>query len=85
MVKRHGATEIQVLTKRSGQSYLLRVSENGTGAEDLFEAGSLEVLDLHERARRVGGKIEIERTRNGGSVVTIKARQKIPKPSPQLS
>jgi len=78
MIVRHGATEIEVLTSGTARSCLLRVSENGKGqrGKKLFESGSVELLDLHERARRFGGTIELAQVRGQGTIVTIKVKPK---------
>ena len=78
MITRHGAKEIHVLTKSAYQSCLLQITEKieSPGTEELFDQGSLDLLDLDERTRRLGGKMELTRVPAGGTVVTIKVPHK---------
>lgn len=70
-VARHArAKQVHVgLTKRDGV-LVLRVEDDGVGFEPLHRL-SLGLLSMDERARQVGGRLDLERRERGGTVVRL--------------
>ena len=76
-VRRHsGASAADILIKRSSGQVILEVTDNGRGMKqemiDRFrEAGvgvGVGLMSMHERARELGGKLEIDSNPAGASV-----------------
>jgi PAS domain S-box-containing protein len=84
-VRRHaaaGAVRIH-LGRDSENRLVLSVSDDGRGIaqETLDSPQSLGLLSLRERARALGGRAEIRRRSNGGTVVDVR----VPPPGPTSS
>lgn len=74
-VLRHAhATHVDVTTKEDGGSFLLAVSDNGCGItqEEKQRRGSLGILGMQERARLIGGQVEIVGNEGMGTTVFVR-------------
>jgi signal transduction histidine kinase len=66
-VSRHsGATTVSVSLSRSEGSYVVRITDNGTGANRTSDKGGRGVLGMRERAELLGGTLSAGRTALGG-------------------
>ena len=73
-VLRHAqATKIDIRIKQEDGQFVLTVSDNGRGITEAekSDALSLGLLGMKERARLVGGEIDIARSEEGGTVITV--------------
>jgi two-component system sensor histidine kinase UhpB len=68
------ASEVRVSIKKTGKTLVLRISDNGTGFDKgtLLDEGSLGLVGMRERARLVGGLIEVTNRRAGGTRVVAR-------------
>lgn len=74
-IARHsGATRTSIRLDMRGNDFLLRVHDNGTGITDeaLALPQSLGLLGMKERAAMLGGEVVFQRSRKGGTVVTVR-------------
>jgi signal transduction histidine kinase len=76
-ITRHAAaSRVKVEIKKTNCAVVLRVQDNGRGIEleDIGGKVSLGILGMRERARLIGGEIEIRRGSNGrGTIVELTA------------
>ena len=73
-VLRHArATKVDTKIEEVGGQFVLTVSDNGRGITEAekSDALSLGLLGMKERARLVGGEIDIARSEEGGTVITV--------------
>jgi signal transduction histidine kinase len=72
-ILRHArATEIDVSIEQGADKFTLTVKDNGKGFKETDEPGqSLGLLGMRERARLIGGKIEISSAEGGGTTVLL--------------
>jgi len=68
------ASEVRVSIKKTGKTLVLRISDNGIGFDKgaLPDEGSLGLVGMRERARLVGGSIEVTTRRAGGTQVVAR-------------
>jgi PAS domain S-box-containing protein len=74
-VSRHAeATSVEVMLFEEGGIAVLKVQDNGRGIREALksEHGSLGVLGMRERARLVGGEVDLESREGHGVVVTAR-------------
>jgi signal transduction histidine kinase len=78
-VRHGGATHVGVSLGHEGDALVLRVADDGGGLPDgvdlerLKAAGHYGLAGMHERARSIGGTLELERGAAGsGTVVTVR-------------
>jgi PAS domain S-box-containing protein len=87
-VARHArASRVRIrLVHRDGQTYLL-VEDNGVGidAEKITDPDSLGLLGMQERARALGGRVNVRRNRKKGTHVTACIPAKGDQPQNDLS
>ena len=76
-----GATEVQINLEADEKEIALRVTDNGRGITDAEMKGtkSLGLLGMRERARLLGGTLQIEGTSGKGTTLTVRI------PSPQAA
>ena len=67
IAKHAGATQVEVELEADEDGVMLQVHDNGRGIadEDLCKPHSFGILGMHERARSLGGELELRRTRSG--------------------
>jgi len=71
-VTRHAsATKVEVTLGLAKGNVRLSVSDDGVGLPDAPRRGSLGLLGMRERARRLGGDCEIKRQEPRGTLVTV--------------
>jgi signal transduction histidine kinase len=72
-ILRHArATEIEVSMDRGPDKFTLTVKDDGRGFDEADEKGqSLGLLGMRERARLIGGKVEILSEQGGGTTVLV--------------
>jgi two-component system sensor histidine kinase UhpB len=73
-VARHAeATEVQVTMNREGETFVVRVRDNGRGFDPELAAQkkSYGVLGIRERAYTLGGSARVARAASGGTLVEI--------------
>jgi signal transduction histidine kinase len=77
-VRHGGATHVAVSLELEGDWLELRVADNGDGLPEgvdfdrLKAAGHYGLAGMYERARSIGGTLELERGPGGGAVVTAR-------------
>jgi len=74
-VARHAqATSVDVALQVLDESLVLTVADDGVGlpAQAVRRAGSFGLLGLRERALMLGGQIDIQRGRRGGTTMTVR-------------
>ncbi|HEX5230137.1 MAG TPA: PAS domain S-box protein [Bryobacteraceae bacterium] len=74
-ILRHAyATHVDVATKEEGRSFLLAVSDNGRGIteEEKLGRGSLGILGMQERARLIGGQVDLVGSAGMGTTVFVR-------------
>jgi PAS domain S-box-containing protein len=74
-VARHAeATSVRVLVEQVNGELLLEIQDDGKGisAEQLADSGSLGLLGMRERARGLGGRLEIAGRPEKGTTVTLR-------------
>lgn len=77
-VRHGGATRVTVWLGREEDWLVLRVADNGGGLpegvdfERLKAAGHYGLAGMDERARSIGGTLELQRGADGGGVVTVR-------------
>ncbi len=75
-VRHGGATHVAVALRLEGDGLVLRVADDGAGLPDEVDFGRLKaaghygLAGMDERARSVGGTLELESRAGGGTVVT---------------
>lgn len=76
-LRHSGSTEISLSVRFDDASVTLRVADNGTGFDiasaKTAETGHFGILGMKERAKHIGGRIEIVSTRGAGTTVTVRA------------
>jgi len=73
-VLRHAqATKVDIKIKDADGQFVLRVSDNGRGITEAEKSGlmSLGLLGMRERARLVGGEVDVIRNEEGGTVISV--------------
>jgi len=72
-VARHaGATSVDIRLERIGERLLLLVADDGAGMKPGTEKPeSLGLLGIRERARRLGGEVEVTAGKAGGTIVSL--------------
>jgi len=74
-VARHAqARRVEVTLQAQGQNVTLQIKDDGRGIEEekLKKKGSLGLVGMRERARQVGGELEIESAPGAGATVTVR-------------
>jgi len=77
-VRHSGATHVEVSLGREGDALVLRVADDGNGLPDgvdferLKAAGHYGMAGMDERARSIGGTLELAPRAGGGTVVTTR-------------
>jgi signal transduction histidine kinase len=68
-----GATQVKLALVHSGTQIVLRVQDNGKGITEaqINDEGSLGILEMNERAARIGGAFSIQGHPGLGTTVTI--------------
>jgi PAS domain S-box-containing protein len=83
IVRHANATHVDVRLEREGARLRLTVRDDGSGisAEALSSPGSLGLLGITERARRLGGTVDIRGQPGAGSVVVLDVplRERLPR------
>jgi signal transduction histidine kinase len=86
-ILRHAnATLVEITTEEKVGEFVLTIRDNGVGITDAAKSQplSLGLLGMQERARLVGGTIDITRADGGGTTVTVRAPlSKAPAPDVQ--
>ncbi|HJQ27069.1 MAG TPA: two-component regulator propeller domain-containing protein [Blastocatellia bacterium] len=74
IVKHSHATEARIAVKRIGDTIHISIRDNGSGfnVEEKAKAGGLGLLSLSERARILGGRIDIQSAPAQGTAITLK-------------
>ena len=72
IIKHSGATKATVMVKRVGNAIDVTIQDNGKGFDAQSPAAGLGLLSISERARILGGRIEIESTPGAGSTINLK-------------
>jgi len=75
-VARHaGASWVRAVLRRVGGRLVLEVHDNGRGISEreISSAASLGLLGMSERARLIGGQLEISGRAGGGTTVRVTA------------
>lgn len=69
-----GASRIQVSLDRQGGELLLRVADDGLGVDpdQVSSAPGVGFASMHDRARRLQGRLDISPADDGGTVVTLR-------------
>jgi signal transduction histidine kinase len=69
-----GATRVDVTTQINSREFVLRVKDNGRGITDGERSGkrSIGLLGMRERARAVGGEVDVNGTVGKGTTVTFR-------------
>lgn len=74
-VRHSGATYLSVLVKFAPETVELEISDNGRGFDpelfDDYDSGHLGMVGMHERARSLGGQLNVHSFLNGGTKVTV--------------
>jgi two-component system sensor histidine kinase UhpB len=68
------ASEVHVTVRKTGKTMVLRIADNGVGFDtnSLLDNSSLGIVGMRERARRVGGSLQVARRRAGGTQVVAR-------------
>ncbi len=79
-----GASRIEVSLDRQGGELILRVTDDGLGVapDQVGSASGVGFASMHDRARRLQGRLDISPADDGGTVVTL--RLPVTSPSPSL-
>ncbi|MDQ6785474.1 MAG: sensor histidine kinase [Acidobacteriota bacterium] len=75
VIRHASANTITVNLKKLDQKLILRVEDDGTGIqmENSNGNGSLGILGMHERARLIGGELEVFNGAENGTIVLLTA------------
>lgn len=75
IIRHAGANTITVNLKKSDRRLILRVEDDGKGIEEGGAGGngSLGILGMHERARLIGGELEVFNGTENGTVILLTA------------
>lgn len=76
-VARHaGASEVRIHLEQSATRTVMRIHDNGQGisVDEAYGRTSLGIIGMKERARLLGGDVEIAHGAEGGTVVTLTMR-----------
>jgi signal transduction histidine kinase len=74
-VARHSdATRVEIRLRRRGDDMILEIRDDGVGIrrEQVTARGSLGIAGMRERARRVGGELEVEGLPDSGTIVSLR-------------
>lgn len=67
------ASEVEVALRSAGDALQLSVHDDGCGIDTgAMRPGSLGLLNMRERARRIGGTLELSGARGGGTRVSVR-------------
>jgi len=72
-VTRHaGATVVELLVAEDEGAVELRVSDDGRGFDPAVRGGGLGLVGMAERARLVGGELDVRSAPGGGTTITLR-------------
>ena len=76
IVKHAEATAVSVEITEQGEELFMKISDNGKGmvSEKLENAFSLGLLGMHERARLIGGDLDIHSQLGNGTIIKVIAK-----------
>ena len=74
IIRHARATEVDIVVDKEGGEVVLTVSDDGRGITEGEKTGrqSLGLLGMRERARLVGGRVDINGAEGGGTVITVR-------------
>ena len=74
IIRHARATEVDIVVDEEGGEVVLTVSDDGRGITEGEKTGrqSLGLLGMRERARLVGGRVDINGAEGGGTVITVR-------------
>jgi PAS domain S-box-containing protein len=87
-VARHArASRVRIRLDQKAEQTFLLVEDNGVGidAEKITDPDSLGLLGMQERARALGGRVNVRRNRRKGTLVTARIPARDAKPQKDLS
>jgi two-component system, NarL family, sensor histidine kinase UhpB len=72
-VTRHaGATVVELVVAQTNGDVELRVSDDGRGFDPAVRGGGLGLIGMAERARLVGGELDVRSAPGGGTTITLR-------------
>jgi two-component system, NarL family, sensor histidine kinase UhpB len=72
-VTRHaGATVVELVVAQTNGEVELRVSDDGRGFDPAVRGGGLGLVGMAERARLVGGELDVRSAPGGGTTITLR-------------
>jgi two-component system, NarL family, sensor histidine kinase UhpB len=72
-VTRHaGATVVELIVAQTNGEVELRVSDDGRGFDPAVRGGGLGLVGMAERARLVGGELDVRSAPGGGTTITLR-------------
>jgi two-component system, NarL family, sensor histidine kinase UhpB len=72
-VTRHaGATVVELVVAQKNGDVELRVSDDGRGFDPALRGGGLGLVGMAERARLVGGELDVRSAPGGGTTITLR-------------
>jgi signal transduction histidine kinase len=73
VLKHAKATEVMASLKRTNDSIVLQISDNGIGIEEkeLLKPHSFGLLGMRERVYPLGGKVSVRGIKNKGTTVEV--------------
>jgi two-component system, NarL family, sensor histidine kinase UhpB len=72
-VTRHaGATVVELIVAQKNGDVELRVSDDGRGFDPAVRGGGLGLIGMAERARLVGGELDVRSAPGGGTTITLR-------------
>lgn len=71
-IQKHAqASKVSVSLAQEGNSWVLRVKDDGRGPQASCEAPGFGLLGLRERAELLGGTVKLDAVKSGGSVLIV--------------
>lgn len=83
-IRRHaGASKVTIRLSHDGKEMLVTVADNGRGIPPEILKRPTALRALHQRAARLGGKVEIQSSRKTGTRVTLRFSPRSPGSAPE--
>jgi signal transduction histidine kinase len=74
IVKHARATEVRIKARITKDRLLLEVSDNGRGFDPQHASAGNGLKNMRERTRMLGAKLNIETSKDGGTIVSLETR-----------
>ena len=86
IVRHAGACAVRIRMRQTVHAFTLDVIDNGRGISDqqLADPGSIGILGMRERARRLGGTLKITRNGSRGTTVAVEMPTDAPAARPRI-